>query len=79
MAGITDQLNGIKDIKSNKLENSYIEWLRSLTSRMNAEQIEYVKLKSSSQLVYKVSAAVLITVFIFISVKFFMLRASNFC
>ena len=71
MAGITDQLNGIKDIKSNKLENSYIEWLRSLTSRMNAEQIEYVKLKSSSQLMYKVSAAVLITVFIFISVKVF--------
>ncbi|MGG0333780.1 ABC transporter ATP-binding protein [Priestia aryabhattai] len=71
MAGITDQLNGIKDIKSNKLENSYIEWLRSLTSRMNAEQIEYVKLKSSSQLIYKVSAAILITVFIFISVKVF--------
>ncbi|MED3979947.1 ABC transporter ATP-binding protein [Priestia megaterium] len=71
MAGITDQLNGIKDIKSNKLENSYIEWLCSLTSRMNAEQIEYVKLKSSSQLIYKVSAAILITVFIFISVKVF--------
>lgn len=71
MAGITDQLNGIKDIKSNKLEYSYIDWLRSLTSRMNAEQIEYVKLKSSSQLVYKVSAALLVAVFIFISVKAF--------
>ncbi|RBN42267.1 ABC transporter ATP-binding protein, partial [Priestia megaterium] len=71
MAGITDQLNGIKDIKSNKLEYSYIDWLRSLTSRMNAEQIEYVRLKSSSQLIYKVSAAILITVFIFISVKAF--------
>lgn len=71
MAGITDQLNGIKDIKSNKLEYSYIDWLRSLTSRMNAEQIEYVKLKSSSQLVYKVSAAILVAVFIFISVKAF--------
>lgn len=71
MAGITDQLNGIKDIKSNKLENSYIDWLRSLTSGMNAEQIEYVKLKSGSQLVYKVSAAILVTVFVFISVKVF--------
>ena len=71
MAGITDQLNGIKDIKSNKLEYSYIDWLRSLTSRMNAEQIEYLKLKSSSQLVYKVSAAILVAVFIFISVKAF--------
>ncbi len=71
MAGITDQLSGIKDIKSNKLEYSYIDWLRSLTSRMNAEQIEYVKLKSSSQLVYKVSAALLVAVFIFISVKAF--------
>ncbi|WP_310876756.1 ABC transporter ATP-binding protein [Priestia megaterium] len=71
MAGITDQLSGIKDIKSNNLEYSYIDWLRSLTSRMNAEQIEYVKLKSSSQLVYKVSAALLVAVFIFISVKAF--------
>ncbi|MEH7605052.1 ABC transporter ATP-binding protein [Priestia megaterium] len=71
MAGITDQLSGIKDIKSNKLEYSYIDWLRSLTSRMNAEQVEYVKLKSSSQLVYKVSAALLVAVFIFISVKAF--------
>lgn len=71
MAGITDQLSGIKDIKSNKLEYSYIDWLRSLTSRMNAEQIEYVKLKSNSQLVYKVSAALLVAVFIFISVKAF--------
>ncbi|MFE4121372.1 ABC transporter ATP-binding protein [Priestia sp. YIM B13486] len=77
MAGITDQLNGIKDIKSNKLEYSYIDWLRSLTSRMNAEQIEYVKLKSSSQLVYKMSAAILVTVFIFISVKAFHARGEQ--
>ncbi|NGY80491.1 ABC transporter ATP-binding protein (plasmid) [Bacillus megaterium] len=71
MAGITDQLNGIKDIKSNTLEESYINWLHSLTFRMSKEQVEYMRLKSSSQFVYKVTSALLITIFVFVSLKAF--------
>ncbi|EGI2115028.1 ABC transporter ATP-binding protein [Listeria monocytogenes] len=71
MAGITDQLNGIKDIKSNTLEDSHIKWLHSLTSRMSEEQIDYIRLKSSSQFLYKVTSAILITVFIFVSLNIF--------
>ena len=69
MAGITDQLNGIKDIKSNTLEGSHVKWLHSLTFRMSEEQVEYMRLKSSSQLVYKMTSALLITVFIFVSLE----------
>ncbi|MGW9103184.1 ABC transporter ATP-binding protein [Priestia megaterium] len=69
MAGITDQLNGIKDIKSNTLEGSHVKWLHSLTVRMSEEQVEYMRLKSSSQFVYKMTSALLITVFIFLSLK----------
>ncbi|MFE4036192.1 ABC transporter ATP-binding protein [Priestia sp. YIM B13489] len=69
MAGITDQLNGIKDIKSNTLEGSHINWLQSLTFRMSEEQMEYIRLKSSSQFVHKVSSALLVTVFIFVSLE----------
>ncbi|MGW5891981.1 ABC transporter ATP-binding protein, partial [Priestia megaterium] len=69
MAGITDQLNGIKDIKSNTLEESHVKWLHSLTLRMSEEQVEYMRLKSSSQFMYKVTSALLITVFIFISLE----------
>ena len=30
LAGMTDQFNGIKEIKSNNLEDSHINWFRSL-------------------------------------------------
>lgn len=71
MAGITDQINGIKDIKSNTLERNHVNWLQSLTEKMSEEQINYVKLRSDSQLIYKLSSACLIALFIFISLKAF--------
>jgi len=69
-AGITDQLNGIKDIKSNTLERSRLHWLETLTKGMLQEQIDYVKLRTSSQVLYKISSALLIAVFIYFSVGF---------
>ncbi|MBW7458869.1 ABC transporter ATP-binding protein, partial [Paenibacillus sepulcri] len=71
LAGITDQLNGIKDIKSNNLEESRLGWLHSLTQGMMHEQMEYIRLRMNSQLVYKISSALLIAGFVFISFQFF--------
>jgi ATP-binding cassette subfamily C protein len=71
LAGITDQLNGIKDIKSNTLERSRIRWLHSVTEGMMKEQLEYVSLRTSSQIVYKITSAVFIAVFLFISILLF--------
>lgn len=71
LAGITDQLNGIKDIKSNTLERSRIKWLSNLTEGMIREQVSYVKLRMNSQLVYKMSSALLIACFILVSFKLF--------
>ncbi len=71
LAGITDQLNGIKDIKSNTLEQSRLKWLGSVTNGMLQEQIAYVKLRTSSQILYKISSALLIAVFIYFSVGLF--------
>lgn len=65
LSGITDQINGIKDIKSNTLEDSRMSWYSSITKRMQTEQVEYTKLKSTSQLYYKMASAVLIAGFIF--------------
>jgi ATP-binding cassette subfamily C protein len=78
LAGITDQLNGIKDIKSNMLEESRLNWLQSVTKGMIEEQIEYIQLKSSSQMFYKISSASLIAVFIFISVMIFKVQPEQF-
>lgn len=78
LAGITDQLNGIKDIKSNTLEETQMSWLQSVVQGMYSEQVEYIKLKISSQLFYKVSSAILIATFIFFSVKMFNSQPSQF-
>ncbi|MGO4543313.1 ABC transporter ATP-binding protein [Paenibacillus sp. 2TAB23] len=71
LAGITDQLNGMKDIKSNTLEASRLNWLSALTKGMMQEQISYVRLRMNSQLVYKLTSALLISCFILVSYKLF--------
>ncbi|HZH60565.1 MAG TPA: ABC transporter ATP-binding protein, partial [Metabacillus sp.] len=76
-AGLTDQINGIKDIKSNSLETSRMEWFKRITKGMQDEQIEYTKLKTISQMNYKVASAVLIAVFIFIALNMFHAQASQ--
>jgi ABC-type multidrug transport system fused ATPase/permease subunit len=70
-AGITDQINGIKDIKSNTLEDSRMSWFRDVTQDMQNEQVEYAKLNTKSQLFYKSASAVLIAIFLLISMKLF--------
>ncbi|MBT2289671.1 ABC transporter ATP-binding protein [Paenibacillus albidus] len=70
LAGITDQLNGIKDIKSNTLESSRLAWLHEFTAEVKNEQLDYTRLRSNSQLLYKMSSALLIAGFIFVSFRF---------
>ncbi|PYZ96969.1 multidrug ABC transporter [Alteribacter lacisalsi] len=77
MAGITDQINGIKDIKSNTLEDSRLDWYRGITDQIRNEQVAYTKLKTTSQLYYKVASAVLIAVFIFVAISLFHAQAAQ--
>ncbi len=69
LAAITDQLNGIKEIKSNTLEESRLTWFENLTRKMEEEQNEYVKLRTNSEFSSKISSAVLIAFCILLSVK----------
>lgn len=71
LAGITDQLNGIKDIKSNILEESRLIWLRFITRKMENEQNQYLRLATTSELLSKISSAVFISLFILLSVELF--------
>lgn len=73
-AGITDQLNGIKEIKSNCIEESQLSWLQTMFRKMQDEQHEYVQLKANWELCSKVSAAMFISFFILLSVKVFHAR-----
>lgn len=71
LGGISDQMNGIKDIKSNSLETSRMDWYRSITKRVQEEQLDYTRLKTKSQLYYKVSSACLIAIFIYFALQLF--------
>ncbi|MEH7076441.1 ABC transporter ATP-binding protein [Neobacillus drentensis] len=71
MAGITDHFNGIKDIKSNNLEEHHISWFQNLNLKMENNVIKSVDLKTKSNFIYKVVSALLMGIFIFISIKMF--------
>lgn len=77
LAGITDNFNGIKEIKSNNLEESRIKWFNSLSKKIYVEQVDYIKLKTSSQLIYKIASSVLIAIFIFTSIKLFQAQTAQ--
>jgi len=71
LTGISDQLHGFKDIKSNTLERSWLQWLQSLTYGTMREQLDYVRLKMKSQFLYQMSSSLLIACFVFVSYHFF--------
>ncbi|MBH5317287.1 ABC transporter ATP-binding protein [Paenibacillus sp. GSMTC-2017] len=64
LGGITDQINGMKDIKSNTMEHTRMEWMDNLTQSMFQEQMAYIKLRMNSQLLYKTVSTFLIASFI---------------
>ncbi|WP_025720836.1 ABC transporter ATP-binding protein [Paenibacillus sp. 1-18] len=68
-AGITDHLNGMKDIKSNLLEAANIDWFRSLTRRMEDNSTQFVRQNATTQFLHRTAAAVFVVCLIFASLQ----------
>lgn len=68
-AGITDHMNGMKDIKSNLLEAANIHWFRSLTQRMEDNTTQFVRQNATTQFFHRAMAAVFVACVIFISLQ----------
>jgi ABC-type multidrug transport system fused ATPase/permease subunit len=77
IAGITDHFNGIKDIKSNMLEETHLKWFRGLSENMEENRIQLAKLNTISQFVYKIVSAFLIAIFMFFSIKMFQAQPAQ--
>ncbi|MFE4706035.1 ABC transporter ATP-binding protein [Peribacillus simplex] len=77
LAGITDHFNGIKDIKSNSLEQTHLKWFFSLSKKMERNMVEITKLNSTSQMTFKVVSSLLIAIFVFFSIKMFMAQPAQ--
>ncbi|MDI4644153.1 ABC transporter ATP-binding protein [Cohnella hashimotonis] len=68
LAGISDQLSGIREIKTNALERSRLSWLESVSAEIHEEQYAFLKLRSKSQSAYQAVSAILIALFLFVFV-----------
>ncbi|MDQ0883029.1 ABC transporter ATP-binding protein [Peribacillus sp. V2I11] len=77
LAGMTDHLNGMKDIKSNSLEESHLNWFLSLSERMEKNRIKLTTLNTTSQMIFKIVSSVLIAIFVFFSIKMFMAQPAQ--
>lgn len=71
LGGITDHFNGIKEIKSNTLEQSHVRWIDTVSLQLEHNAMEILKLKTKSQLIFKVVSSLLIVAFVFFSIKMF--------
>ncbi|GAE94767.1 lipid A export ATP-binding/permease protein MsbA [Gracilibacillus boraciitolerans JCM 21714] len=77
LAGITDQINGMKDIKSNSLEEPRMEWYRSITKQMQDRHVDFTRVKTTSQAYYKIASAVFIAVFVYVAIQLFAAQAAQ--
>ncbi|WP_260510635.1 ABC transporter ATP-binding protein [Paenibacillus cucumis (ex Kampfer et al. 2016)] len=67
--GITEHFNGIKDIKSNMLENLHIRWFDRICSQIERNVVQFSQLNTGTQLIHRVSAAIIIAAFIYLSLQ----------
>jgi len=65
VAGMTDHFNGIKDIKSNRMEGQHLTWFRALCDRLERNVVQFARLQSASQFHYKAAASLLIAGFVY--------------
>jgi ABC-type multidrug transport system fused ATPase/permease subunit len=77
MATISDHFNGIKEIKSNTLEGTHFSWFRSLNKDIEENIIGFVKMRTVSQLIYRIVSSFLLAGFIFFSIKMFQAKPAQ--
>ena len=67
----------LRILKVIHLEESHLNWFRSLSSKMEKNVVELIKLKTTSQFIYKVVSAFLIASFVFFSIKMFQAQSAQ--
>lgn len=68
-AGICEHFSGIKDIKSNRLEPSHMDWFDRLSRKMERNFIQFNKVNSLSQLIYRLSSVILVAGFVYLALE----------
>lgn len=77
IGGMTDHFNGIKDIKSNMLEESRVNWLIAWCHKFGQERLAQAKISANSQVYFKITSSLIIAFFICLSVLFFQTQGQQ--
>ncbi|MHA7139535.1 ABC transporter ATP-binding protein [Rossellomorea arthrocnemi] len=77
LAGITDHFNGIKDIKSNNLEEVHINWFTTINKQMENNVLKMVRLSTLSQLIYKIVSALLVVSFLYFAIQVYQAQPAQ--
>lgn len=74
---ISEQLNGIKEVKSYGIEEAQISSFSQICSKVKDNLLRFTRLQSRPQILYKTGAAVIISVIFYLMVTFFKIEPSS--
>nr|WP_238357534.1 ABC transporter ATP-binding protein [Cohnella zeiphila] len=77
VGGMTDHFNGIKDIKSNRMEKQHLSWFRVLCDRLERNTVQFTRLQSASTFRYNAAASFLIAFFVYFSFEVIHVQAET--
>ncbi len=71
---ITEQLNGVKEVKSYGIEDRQVRTFSEICARIKENLIRHTRLQSRPQLLYSIAAAVIISLVFYLMVTFFKIE-----
>jgi len=77
IAGMTEHFSGMKDIKGNMTERQHWAWFTELCRQMEQNFVQFGKMQSASQYIYKLASAVFIALFVFLAFEVFHVRVEQ--
>ncbi len=75
---VTEHLNGMKEVKSCGLETTQIENYDRLRKNIENNMVQFNRIQSGTDMLYKVSAAVFISIFFYCAIQFFNTKPQEF-
>jgi ATP-binding cassette subfamily C protein len=74
---ITEQLNGVKEVKSYGIEDRQLNKFAEVCSKIKDNLIRHTKLQSRPQLLYSIAAALIISLVFYLMVSFFGIEPAS--
>ncbi|TYP76688.1 ABC transporter ATP-binding protein [Paenibacillus methanolicus] len=77
LAGLTDHLGGMKEIKSGGMERQHYGWFQELCGRMERNMVDFSTVQAKSRFAYKAASALLIALFAYAALALLHVQAEK--